>query len=121
MNNLGDVNQEDEILYIMELPAATVKSTLKSFLRLTTLGGHPLDAADVPVLITKIMINSVFKVRRRGLGTRRSLYMVEGTRYCRVGDSELRVWIVYQRLPMLRSKVGSARIAYLVEKLASKS
>ncbi|XP_003245554.1 uncharacterized protein LOC100570799 [Acyrthosiphon pisum] len=115
MNNLGDVNQEDEIMHIVELPAATVESTLSSFLGLTTLAGHPLDAADAPALIMKK--NSTFKVRHRGLGTRRSVYMVEETRYFRVGDSELRVWIVYERLPRLRSKVGSARIAYLVEKL----
>lgn len=105
-----------QIMHIVELPAATVESTLSSFLGLTTLGGHPLDAADVPALIMKK--NSIFKVHHRGLGTRRSLYMVEETRYFRVGDSELRVWIVYERLPSLRSKVGSPRIAYLVEKLA---
>ncbi|KAL4143441.1 hypothetical protein QTP88_005772 [Uroleucon formosanum] len=115
MNNLGDVNLEDEIIHIVELPETTVESTLSSFLGLTKLAGYPLDAVDAPALIMKK--NSIFKVHHRGFGTRRSVYMVEETRYRRVGDSKLRVWIIYERLPRLQSKVGSARIVYLVDKL----
>ncbi|XP_022176679.1 uncharacterized protein LOC111038062 [Myzus persicae] len=115
MNDLGDVNLEDEIIHIVELPGTTVQSTLSTFLGLTSLAGFPLDAADVPILIIKN--NSTFKVRHRGFGTRRSVYMVEETRNCRFGGSELHVWIIYERLPRYKSKVGSARIAYLVENL----
>lgn len=105
-----------QIILIFELPGTTVESTLSVFLELTTLAGFPLDTVDVPIVIMKM--NSIFKVYHRGFGTRRSVYMVEETRYCRVGDSELHVWIIYERLPQLQSKTGSARIAYLVENLA---
>ncbi|XP_060836314.1 uncharacterized protein LOC132918978 [Rhopalosiphum padi] len=112
MNDLGDMNLEDEMIHIVEIPAAAGDATLSAFLGLTTLAGHPLDAVDEPVLIMKK--NSIFKVLHRGFGIRRSVYMVDETYYCQVDGPERHVWIIYERLPRL-AKVKSTGTAILFE------